>query len=95
MPLLSAQVVEEKLKQVQGWKLVGGEIVREFNFPNFVQALRFVNAVGEKAETAGHHPDIDIRYNRVKLALISHDSGGLTERDFRMAEAVNGIPTKN
>jgi len=95
MPLLSAQVVEEKLKQVQGWKLVGGEIVREFNFPDFVQALRFVNAVGEKAETAGHHPDIDIRYNRVKLALISHDSGGLTERDFRMAEAVNGIPTKN
>ena len=94
MPLLSAQAVEEKLKQLQGWKLIGGEIVREFNFPDFVQALRFVNAVGEKAEAAGHHPDIDIRYNRVRLALISHDLGGLTERDFRMAEDVNGISTK-
>jgi 4a-hydroxytetrahydrobiopterin dehydratase len=95
MPLLNPQAVEEKLKQLHGWKLVGGEIVREFSFPDFVQALRFVNAVGEKAEAAGHHPDIDIRYNRVRLALISHDSGGLTERDFRMAEAVNGISTKN
>lgn len=95
MPLLSAQAVEEKLKHLTGWKLDGGEIVREFSFSNFVQALRFVNAVGEKAEAAGHHPDIDIRYNRVRLALISHDSGGLTERDFRLAETVNGIPTKN
>ena len=95
MPLLTAQAVEEKLKQLQGWKLDGGEIVREFSFADFVEALQFVNAVGEKAEAANHHPDIDIRYNKVKLALISHDVGGLTERDFRLAEVVNGISTKN
>jgi 4a-hydroxytetrahydrobiopterin dehydratase len=95
VPLLSSQAIEEKLKQLQGWKLEGGEIVREFSFADFVEALRFVNAVGEKAEAANHHPDIDIRYNRVKLALISHDAGGLTERDFRLAEVVNGISTKN
>lgn len=95
MPLLSSEAVQEKLKQVEGWKLDGKEIVRDYSFPDFVQALQFVNAVGEKAEAAGHHPDIDIRYNKVKLALISHDSGGLTERDFRMAQAINGIPTKN
>jgi 4a-hydroxytetrahydrobiopterin dehydratase len=95
MPLLTPGAVQEKLKQLQGWRLDGKEIVREFSFPDFVQALQFVNAVGEKAEAANHHPDIDIRYNKVKLALISHDSGGLTERDFRLAEAVNGIPTKN
>ena len=95
MPLLSPDAIQEKLKQLQGWKLDGKEIVREFSFADFVEALRFVNAVGEKAEAAGHHPDIDIRYNKVKLALISHDSGGLTERDFRLAGAVNQIPTKN
>jgi 4a-hydroxytetrahydrobiopterin dehydratase len=95
MPLLSPEAIEEKLKKLQGWKLIGDEIVREFAFADFVQALQFVNAVGEKAEAANHHPDIDIRYNRVKLALISHDAGGLTERDFRLAEVVNGISTKN
>jgi 4a-hydroxytetrahydrobiopterin dehydratase len=95
MPLMTTQAVEEKLKQLQGWKLDGGEIVREFSFADFVEALQFVNAVGEKAEAANHHPDIDIRYNRVRLALISHDVGGLTERDFRLAEVVNGISTKN
>ncbi|HTZ89041.1 MAG TPA: 4a-hydroxytetrahydrobiopterin dehydratase [Alloacidobacterium sp.] len=95
MPLLSSEAVEEKLKKLEGWKLDGKEIVREFSFADFVHALQFVNAVGEKAEAANHHPDIDIRYNKVKLALISHDAGGLTERDFRLAEAVNAISTKN
>jgi 4a-hydroxytetrahydrobiopterin dehydratase len=95
MPLLNPEIVEEKLKHLQGWTLDGKEIVREFSFADFVEALRFVNAVGEKAEAAGHHPDIDIRYNKVKLALMSHDSGGLTDRDFRLAEIVNAISTKN
>lgn len=94
MPLLNSETVQENLKHLSGWKLDGKEIVREFSFADFVQALRFVNAVGEKAEAAGHHPDIDIRYNKVKLALTSHDAGGLTERDFHMAEAVNAIPAK-
>lgn len=95
MPLLSQEAIQDRLKQLTGWKLAGKEIIREFSFADFVQALRFVNAVGEKAEAAGHHPDIDIRYNKVKLALTSHDSGGLTERDFQMAETVDRIPTKN
>jgi 4a-hydroxytetrahydrobiopterin dehydratase len=51
----------------------------------------FVNQVAEKAEQAGHHPDIDIRYNKVKLALVSHDKGGLTERDMKMAQALNAL----
>lgn len=95
MPLLSPAAVQEKLKEVQGWNLAGKEIVREFSFADFVEALRFVNAVGERAEAAGHHPDIDIRYNKVKLALTSHDSGGLTERDFHLAKMVDAISTKN
>ena len=95
MTVLSKEAVQQELEQLPGWKLSGEEIVREFNFPGFVEALQFVNTVGEKAEAAGHHPDIDIRYNRVRLALISHDAGGLTERDFKMAAAINTISSKN
>ena len=47
--------------------------------------MRFVNRVADAAETAGHHPDIDIRYNRVRLSLVTHDAGGLTEKDFALA----------
>ena len=60
-------------------------MVRTFQFADFCAALRFVNQVGELAEAAGHHPDIDIRHNRVRLSLVSHDAGGLTEKDFALA----------
>jgi 4a-hydroxytetrahydrobiopterin dehydratase len=53
--------------------------------------MQFVNKVAEKAEQANHHPDIDIRYNTITMALVSHDSGGVTQRDVRMAEAINKI----
>jgi 4a-hydroxytetrahydrobiopterin dehydratase len=95
MPLLDTATIEEKLKQLQGWTLEGGEIVRTLNFANFVDAMHFVNALAEKAEAAGHHPDIDIRYNKVRLALVSHDAGGLTERDFRLAAIIDELSTKN
>lgn len=94
MAILRAEQIQEKLQQLQGWKLAGGEIVREFSFPDFVHALQFVNTVGEKAEAAGHHPDIDIRYNRVKLALSSHDAGGLTSRDFDLATEIDKFSSK-
>ena len=81
---------EEKLKQLleaeREWKLVNGALVRDWTFPDFVTAMQFVNRVAAMAEAAGHHPDIDIRYNRVRLALISHDAGGITERDADMAK---------
>jgi 4a-hydroxytetrahydrobiopterin dehydratase len=53
--------------------------------------MAFVNQVAEKAEKAGHHPDIDIRYNKVRLALVSHDAGGLTERDFDLATGIDSL----
>ena len=59
--------------------------MRTFTFEDFRAALRFVNRVGAAAEAAGHHPDIDIRYSRVRLALVTHDAGGLTEKDFSLA----------
>ena len=74
-----------------GWSLRGNEIVRTFVFADFVAAMRFVNAVAEAAEAADHHPDIDIRYNKVTLALTTHDSGGLTEKDFALAAEADTI----
>ncbi len=91
MSVLSPEMVQEKLRSLPQWKLEGKEIVRHFEFPDFVGAMAFVNQVAEKAEKAGHHPDIDIRYNKVRLGLVSHDKGGLTERDMKMALAIDSL----
>jgi 4a-hydroxytetrahydrobiopterin dehydratase len=82
---LTSQEIEKRLKTLRDWKIDSGELVRTFVFKDFVEALGFVNRVGQVAEKAGHHPDIDIRYNRVRLALVTHDAGGLTEKDFQLA----------
>jgi 4a-hydroxytetrahydrobiopterin dehydratase len=89
LSLLSAEKVQEELRSLPGWKLENKEIVRNYGFPDFVAAMQFVRQVAEKAEAAGHHPDIDIRYNKVRLALASHDAGGLTDRDIAMARSLN------
>lgn len=95
MAVLHADEVHEKLKFLPGWKLVGGEIVRETAFKDFVAAVSFVNQVAAKAEAAGHHPDIDIRYNKVRLALVSHDAGGLTQADFELAASIESLLADN
>jgi 4a-hydroxytetrahydrobiopterin dehydratase len=91
MSLLSPEMVQEGLRSLPRWKVEGKEIVRHYEFPDFAAAMVFVNQVAEKAETAGHHPDIDIRYNKVRLALVSHDKGGLTKRDLTMAEKIDSL----
>ena len=91
MSVLTPEMVQEGLRSLPDWKLEGKEIVRNYQFPDFVAAMLFVNQVAEKAEAADHHPDIDIRYNKVRLALISHDQGGLTQRDMKMARAVDSL----
>jgi 4a-hydroxytetrahydrobiopterin dehydratase len=91
MPVLSPDVAKSRLAQLPGWQIESGELVRTFQFKDFVAALQFVNRVGEFAEQAGHHPDIDIRYNRVRLSLVSHDAGGLTEKDFDLATRVQTL----
>jgi 4a-hydroxytetrahydrobiopterin dehydratase len=91
MSVLSPEILQERLRSLPQWKLEGQEIVRRFQFPDFAAAMVFVNQIAEKAEKAGHHPDIDIRYNKVRLALISHDKGGLTERDMKMAREIDSL----
>jgi 4a-hydroxytetrahydrobiopterin dehydratase len=83
--------VSTRLAAVPKWKEQGSEIVRTFEFPDFRGALAFVNKVGDLAENAGHHPDIDIRYNKVKLTLTTHDANGLTGKDFDLAAAIDRV----
>lgn len=85
---LTAPEIEDVLRAHPEWKLKDGKLVREWTFGNFVEAMAFVNRIAAIAEDAGHHPDIDIRYNRVSLALVSHDAGGITERDAAMAARI-------
>ena len=81
------------LQQLPEWYLRGDAIRRDFEFKDFAQAMIFVNQLAEIAETANHHPDIDIRYNKVTLALTSHDSGGVTKRDLNLAHQISEFYT--
>jgi 4a-hydroxytetrahydrobiopterin dehydratase len=87
MSSLSDKEIQSRLISVPDWQVEAGELVRTFLFKDFRIALAFVNKIGEAAEKAGHHPDIDIRYNKVRLALVTHDAGGITQKDFDLAAA--------
>lgn len=76
----------------QGWSINGQEIVRTFAFSSFTDGIMFVNSVAKLAELQNHHPDITINYCKVTLRLTTHDAGGLTERDYKLASAINEIP---
>jgi 4a-hydroxytetrahydrobiopterin dehydratase len=91
---LSEEELNALLRERPDWSLRDGKLVRQWTFKDFVEAMTFVNRVAELAEQAQHHPDIDIRYNRVELALVSHDAGGVTARDARMARQLSAaFPT--
>ena len=91
MAVLTDSEIQQALGSLPGWQRAGKAIQRIFEFPDFKAAMQFVNKVAEAAEEANHHPDIDIRYNKVTIALVSHDSGGVTQRDVRMAKRINEI----
>jgi 4a-hydroxytetrahydrobiopterin dehydratase len=89
--LLSSEEISARLDGLD-WELDGEEIVRERQFKDFAEAIRFVDRVAEAAEEANHHPDILIHgWNKVKLSLTNHDAGGLTEADFEMAGRLDGL----
>ena len=85
---LTPEQVRQSLQGLAGWELKGEEITKQFKFKDFSEALAFVNKVGQMAEAADHHPDIDIRYNKVRLMLSTHSAGGLTEKDFSLARKI-------
>jgi 4a-hydroxytetrahydrobiopterin dehydratase len=91
MTALTAQEAASLLAAMPGWQIEKGVLTRTLSFKDFLAALAFVNRVGEQAEKAGHHPDIDIRYNKVSLGLVTHDAGGLTPKDFDLAAVINRL----
>jgi 4a-hydroxytetrahydrobiopterin dehydratase len=91
MPALTLEEAQDRLVSLPDWCIESGELTRTFAFKDFVAALGFVNRVGQAAEAAGHHPDIDIRYNKVRLGLVTHDAGGLTGKDFDLAGKANTL----
>jgi 4a-hydroxytetrahydrobiopterin dehydratase len=91
MAVLTDSQIKLEIGKLPGWLQQDKAIQRTFEFPDFKAAMRFVNQVAEAAEQANHHPDIDIRYNKVTMSLISHDSGGVTQRDVRMAGKISQI----
>ena len=89
MAKLTPTEIEAALHTLPNWHLSEGKLIRDSTFPDFAAAMAFVNQVAIIAESADHHPDIDIRYNQVRLSLISHDSGGITKRDIKLATTIN------
>ncbi len=88
--VFSEEQVQAGLAALDGWELRDGRIRKQYTFRTFLRAMAFVNSVAYLAEGAGHHPDITISYNRATLRLITHSAGGLTERDFSLAGAIDG-----
>lgn len=87
--MLNKESINGWLRERKGWKRDGQAIGKEFRFPTFRDTVVFVNRVAGLADELDHHPDIDIRYDTVKLRLSSHDAGGVTERDLALAQAID------
>jgi 4a-hydroxytetrahydrobiopterin dehydratase len=87
----SKKQITAELKSLKGWKLVHGEIRTTIVHKDFARAMGFVQSVALLAEKMNHHPDIDIRWNKVTLALTTHSEGGLTEKDFILARQINSL----
>ena len=89
--LLSSDEIKQWLKKLPEWEQDKKHIERVFEFDEFSQSIDFVNSIADIADDEDHHPDIDIRYNKVRIALSTHSEGGLTELDFEVAEKIENL----
>jgi len=88
MAKLTTEAVQGGLKTLPGWSLKDGAIAKQYTWPSFPDAIKFVNQVADLAEQADHHPDILINYRRVTLTLSTHSEGGITQKDFDLAAQI-------
>ena len=88
MPRLSDSDIDQALAGLEGWRREGDELVRDFEVGDFVAALGLIVQISALAERANHHPTLTNTYNRVRIALSSHDEGGITERDVALAKEI-------
>ena len=86
---LDQKNIRAELSKLSGWKLRGNGISKLYVFEEFTQGIRFIDRVARLAEAVNHHPDIDVRYNKIKLTLTTHDEVGLTMKDFRLAAKID------
>ena len=91
MEHLSIKEIHDRLSELEGWEMHGHEIVKEFKFGNFKEAMEFVQKLGEEAERERHHPDINIKYSKVEIRLTTHDANGLTYKDFKLAKIIEQL----
>ena len=91
MALLTPEQIQEGLVRLDGWSQTGEAIEKTYLFHDFIRGLGFVNSVAAAAEAAQHHPDILIKYNQVTMTLSTHSEGGLTSKDFSLAEQIEAL----
>jgi len=94
MARLSDSDLARELQTLSGWTLSDGMLRKTFKHATFPEAIVFVNAVAQLAEVANHHPDIDIRYSNITLSLVTHDAGGITDKDVALARQVEDVRRK-
>jgi 4a-hydroxytetrahydrobiopterin dehydratase len=90
---LSDIEIQRALGTRTGWSRRGIALTRTFEFPTFAAGIAFVNRVAEAADKMDHHPDIDIRYTKITFSLSTHSAGGITSKDFTLAEAIDNLVT--
>jgi 4a-hydroxytetrahydrobiopterin dehydratase len=91
VPVLSDADLSEALAGLPGWARDGDVIEKTYELPTFPGAIAFVGRIADRAEAANHHPDLDIRYRKVRVALSTHDEGGITEKDVALATEIEGL----
>jgi 4a-hydroxytetrahydrobiopterin dehydratase len=89
--MLTTEQLNAAVEQLDGWKVTDSHLTKRLEFPNFAESLAFVNAVGELAEAADHHPDITFGWGYAELKLTTHDRGGVTDVDLALARKIDGL----
>ncbi|MEG4960228.1 MULTISPECIES: 4a-hydroxytetrahydrobiopterin dehydratase [unclassified Microcoleus] len=89
--LLNNTEIQERASHLSGWTVEGKQLRCTRLFKDFIEAIAFVNKLVAPSEVAAHHPDIEISYNKVTLYLTTHDAGGLTEKDFALAQEISTL----
>jgi 4a-hydroxytetrahydrobiopterin dehydratase len=87
--LLDNDAIQAWIAERNGWSLTGDQLVKTYSFPAFRDSIVFVNRVATLADEADHHPDVDIRYNQVRIGLSTHDAGGITDKDTALAGKID------
>ncbi|MEK6272534.1 MAG: 4a-hydroxytetrahydrobiopterin dehydratase [Actinomycetota bacterium] len=91
MELLSDSEIDSRLAELDGWEREGETIVKTFELADFVGSVELINRVVEPAEEMGHHPDLSVSWNKVRVSITTHAAGGLTANDFELAKRIEGV----